>query len=826
MSISAAIGNFIDYAQHLSIISSINIPWPNQLAPVVSAIRYVRIDFATRIGSLSLPPLDFRAQFLLLVDILPLVIAFLLLAVFQPFHVILWYILLLASIGAIIGGSLLLAVPSAATWYDIPAFTTPLLLAMGCIVFTACVGAYLYTYYRKRHIRKLIKVHPEEYSYGDRFILGSRNDEHEHDHKSSDNAGDAVDGDNVDGQSSHDEKGSTSDISTEQRPPLYRNGSNDENMNLTTSEPNLLSIHRKRRFPRQSTWKICLKFFVGLVFIYTGLCTGSFLPQAANFFTITMTVVTLDSLTSSVPTSIGIVLISIGALILIYVSLGCFRKGRVALHKANVFSLVNIGTFIILFLSLTYIPVSTSLLQVFGCTWQTCDSGSEFVVHSLSLDVSSFATELSTTTFNGTACSTCSFNTSTCSIAASLCPGDRDYRLNADQSLSCSSEILPYYGPGAVLMFFVICIGVPYIYYRLTALATKLVRNIPPNPLLAHTPAQIWRLQMQLSTNLCRGLYYGFKFNWRYYSLVSLGQKIAVVAIFVFTVLFPSRLLASVLVIHGSCFLLAVIFRPYDRLVENMLNATCLFLNSLNATISLLIGLNIYSFPSSVLYILASLNLALPVGLMIYLIVVDVKRTRELKKEIKETKLNNPELDELITEIDIQLNAYTIKILVRFFMTVGLASFLSLALTCFGFIHSIAESTTFSSSVPTASTQNTSALYEFAGYTSWSDFTNNCCCEIKMSTFRSSGTLNELWKWKVVMISMDFFIVCQMIAATGSFYTSGESGLAIRGYCSTTFNTTAVCGQPTFNQSHGRYTAPICTTASMDYTSFQKSALW
>ncbi|KAJ1332796.1 hypothetical protein BSLG_008425 [Batrachochytrium salamandrivorans] len=715
MSISAAIGNFIDYAQ----------------------IRYVRIDFATRIGSLSLPPLDFRAQFLLLVDILPLVIAFLLLAVFQPFHVILWYILLLASIGAIIGGSLLLAVPSAATWYDIPAFTTPLLLAMGCIVFTACVGAYLYTYYRKRHIRKLIKVHPEEYSYGDRFILGSRNDEHEHDHKSSDNAGDAVDGDNVDGQSSHDEKGSTSDISTERRPPLYRNGSNDENMNLTTSEPNLLSIHRKRRFPRQS------------------LCTGSFLPQAANFFTITMTVVTLDS-------------------------------GRVALHKANVFSLVNIGTFIILFLSLTYIPVSTSLLQVFGCTWQTCDSGSEFVVHSLSLDVSSFATELSTTTFNGTACSTCSFNTSTCSIAASLCPGDRDYRLNADQSLSCSSEILPYYGPGAVLMFFVICIGVPYIYYRLTALATKLVRNIPPNPLLAHTPAQIWRLQMQLSTNLCRGLYYGFKFNWRYYSLVSLGQKIAVVAIFVFTVLFPSRLL-------------------------NMLNATCLFLNSLNATISLLIGLNIYSFPSSVLYILASLNLALPVGLMIYLIVVDVKRTRELKKEIKETKLNNPELDELITEIDIQLNAYTIKILVRFFMTVGLASFLSLALTCFGFIHSIAESTTFSSSVPTASTQNTSALYEFAGYTSWSDFTNNCCCEIKMSTFRSSGTLNELWKWKVIR---------------NRVYSSGESGLAIRGYCSTTFNTTAVCGQPTFNQSHGRYTAPICTTASMDYTSFQKSALW
>ncbi|KAH6589914.1 hypothetical protein BASA61_005456 [Batrachochytrium salamandrivorans] len=781
MSISAAIGNFIDYAQHLSIISSINIPWPNQLAPVVSASIVATTRLSSTVSAAGgYPSSSYRVST----------------ASSFPTLSTLYY------------GSLLLAVPSAATWYDIPAFTTPLLLAMGCIVFTACVGAYLYTYYRKRHIRKLIKVHPEEYSYGDRFILGSRNDEHEHDHKSSDNAGDAVDGDNVDGQSSHDEKGSTSDISTERRPPLYRNGSNDENMNLTTSEPNLLSIHRKRRFPRQS------------------LCTGSFLPQAANFFTITMTVVTLDSLTSSVPTSIGIVLISIGALILIYVSLGCFRKGRVALHKANVFSLVNIGTFIILFLSLTYIPVSTSLLQVFGCTWQTCDSGSEFVVHSLSLDVSSFATELSTTTFNGTACSTCSFNTSTCSIAASLCPGDRDYRLNADQSLSCSSEILPYYGPGAVLMFFVICIGVPYIYYRLTALATKLVRNIPPNPLLAHTPAQIWRLQMQLSTNLCRGLYYGFKFNWRYYSLVSLGQKIAVVAIFVFTVLFPSRLLASVLVIHGSCFLLAVIFRPYDRLVENMLNATCLFLNSLNATISLLIGLNIYSFPSSVLYILASLNLALPVGLMIYLIVVDVKRTRELKKEIKETKLNNPELDELITEIDIQLNAYTIKILVRFFMTVGLASFLSLALTCFGFIHSIAESTTFSSSVPTASTQNTSALYEFAGYTSWSDFTNNCCCEIKMSTFRSSGTLNELWKWKVVMISMDFFIVCQMIAATGSFYTSGESGLAIRGYCSTTFNTTAVCGQPTFNQSHGRYTAPICTTASMDYTSFQKSALW
>ncbi|OAJ37883.1 hypothetical protein BDEG_21855 [Batrachochytrium dendrobatidis JEL423] len=610
-----------------------------------------------------------------------------------------------------------------------------LLLSLGITAFLACIGLYFLTYrlsHRRKKLAKIVyrqcelmhafvtilnQVYPHTASVEQSSLTSSTGisrGNKDSDENESDSAG-----------SEEESQNNTERLDQASVYNRYNSSDDQESVQMiASSEPNILTIHTKRDFPRQR----------------------SFIPSVYNLIRVSATVVLSEDSFSAIPMGLGIALMSFALLLLIYTITVCFQKGRIILHKVKAFSMFNMGTLVFLLLSAVYIPISTSLLTVFGCTVQTCSAGSEFVVHSIALDVASLASDL-TASANTTACVKCSFNTTMCPIASSLCPGDTDLRLNADPSLSCATEILPYYGPGAILMLIVICLGVPYIYYRLTSLATKLVQIIPPNPLLANTPQSIWHLQMQLSANICRGLYYGYKYTWRYYTLVSLSQKLAVVAISVFAVLYPSNLIMAILAIHGVCLFIAIIFRPYDQVVENLLNIACLFLNAMNATVALLIVLNIYQFSSGLIYFISALNIALPTILLIYLIVIDVKRTSMLKKQIKKAKMDDPELDRLIKEIDIQMNAYTIKTLVRFFMTVGTVAFLSLALTCIGFVRSIVESNTYSSSVPTAATSNSSAMYEFAGYSSWNEFTNKCCCEYQTASPQTQTNLNEIWKW-------------------------------------------------------------------------------
>nr|KAJ3418988.1 hypothetical protein HK105_007555 [Polyrhizophydium stewartii] len=609
-------------------------------------------------SSLSLPPLDFRAQLLLLVDVLPLAVAVILLMFFQPIYIILWYLLLLASMAAIICGALLMSLPTTSIWYSIPPLAPVLLLVCGCVVFAAMVWLYWFTNQRKRNKRRrhgrASSVHPTK----------SQDEETERAmgfHQETDGSeNSATDDDEENGR----DKGSS--VAEHKSKPIlgsraeYDDSDDEEDEKPYSSEPNLVSVRMKREYPRQPWWRLLIKSLVGLVLVYIGLCIGQFIPSAANVVSVTSTVVTSDSSFSSVPTSAAIVLIVVGGLFLINVTMGLFHGGREFMHQAKAFSLWNIGTFIFLFLSLAYIPISTSLLAVFG----------------------------------------------------------------ADSSLSCSAEILPYYGPGAVLMSFLICIGVPVLYYRLISLATRLVQSIPPNPEIMETTSQAWEVQMQLSTNLCRGLYYGFKYPWRYYSLIVLYQKIAIVAIFVFAALYP-------------------------RYLTNLLNACCLFLNAVNSTVSLVIYMELYSFPSWLLYILMVLNCALPIGLTLYLILIDSRRAKKLAKKLNQHKKRDSVLGELISQIDEQMNAYTVKQLVRFFMAVGFAAFLSLSVTVVGFVRSLTSSNVFSSTVPSpAGSAADAALYEFAGYSSWSEFTQNCCCEIKTTSPASQAALNEVWKWR------------------------------------------------------------------------------
>ena len=102
------------------------------------------------------------------------------------------------------------------------------------------------------------------------------------------------------------------------------------------------------------------------------------------------------------------------------------------------------------------------------------------------------------------------------------------------------NNIYPYYLPGAIPILFIIIIGVPILFYRLITTATRLVGQVPESPGANGNQDLIWRGQMQRSRNICRGLYYGYKYRWRHYTLVLTVQKMLVIAVFVFAIYLPS----------------------------------------------------------------------------------------------------------------------------------------------------------------------------------------------------------------------------------------------------------------------------------------------
>ncbi|KAI8930241.1 hypothetical protein BC831DRAFT_439767 [Entophlyctis helioformis] len=811
-SVASSLSIFINYFQNLSIITSVNIQWPTELQPLVSAMRYIRIDLATRIGDWSLPPLDFRGQYIVLVDILPLVVAFMLLAFFQPLYVILWYLILLASMASIICGGLLIVFPSTSAWYSFPSEAPAILVGVGCTVLALAVATYMTQLYIKRRMwykrratihnrSKSIAAASERMSVSD--IIGAE--------------------DFYDEEGVNPEKEDMLEASLRNRRASLAaysdSGSDsDDDMQYYTSAPDLRSIRTKREYPRPAIWKLAYRVTLGSLLIFFGLCIGDFLPAPFDVLSITATVVNADSsVLTVVPKTFAVIMVIFGIAFFVNFLFNIHPQGRVYIQKAKAFSLWNMGTFVFMFMFATYIPVTTSLLGSFACSWETCAPGSEFAVNSVSLGSTAFASNFYSSATSGRACFACNFDAQTCPIASTLCPGERDLRLNADKSLSCLSEILPYYGPGAALMFLAIGFGIPLLFYRLVSLAALLVQSIPPDPLNDITTESTWAAQMQLSANLCRALYYGYKYQWRYYTLITLLQKMAIVSIYVFALYISSNAIGAVLAVHAVYFVIAIVYRPYMKAPENLLNITCLFINTLNATISFATGLGSYAFPDAVLYFLTVLNFGVPIFLFIYLCVVDVKRTKALKKELKAKKRMDAALTELVSQLDEQMDAYTVKLLVRYFMGVGLVSFFSLSLTAVGLIKAILGSNTFQSSVPPGlSTASDIATYEFAGYTSWTEFTQNCCCENN-----TNSTANEIWKCMPNTRSNGEFVY-KLRARTDT--ATGSSGLLLRGYCSTTFNSTSVCSEPAFNSTLRRYAVTACTASNA--TALELSQYW
>ena len=130
---------------------------------------------------------------------------------------------------------------------------------------------------------------------------------------------------------------------------------------------------------------------------------------------------------------------------------------------------------VLLLLSLTYIPVTSSILTMMNCQNKVCEAGKNFYEEMPELSkLQSMTITFNTICFiglqgigssfikkNGTAyCSACSF-LNKCNIVDMLCPASSDTRMVEDLRFSCSSEINIYYTPGAALMLLSYTLGVP-----------------------------------------------------------------------------------------------------------------------------------------------------------------------------------------------------------------------------------------------------------------------------------------------------------------------------------------------------------------------------
>eukprot|EP00760_Papus_ankaliazontas_P017794 PhM_4_TR17385/c2_g1_i6/m.32859 len=124
----------LTHLQFLSLLNNLDIEWPDSWRQILSWVEVFNLDFNDIMIEHDLPRFDFRAIFVLIAVILPILIILLVLVIFNPIYVVMWYAVLV--LGFIIGavGAIGYYLPSAT------GFASEQAIAMGYMTvgFTVC----------------------------------------------------------------------------------------------------------------------------------------------------------------------------------------------------------------------------------------------------------------------------------------------------------------------------------------------------------------------------------------------------------------------------------------------------------------------------------------------------------------------------------------------------------------------------------------------------------------------------------------------------------------------------------------------------------------
>lgn len=342
----------------------------------------------------------------------------------------------------------------------------------------------------------------------------------------------------------------------------------------------------------------------------------------------------LESAFIAIGLIVGSLLLTFGSILFYNWFSNLFRFGRVFNTTLNKFFRENFLKIILLFLSLLYIPITNSIFSSFNCEKKTCSAGYEFPVTELTFSVDSIESSFTRANINSTTCYSCGFDLSTCPIADSLCPEVSDDRLVSDFRISCKEEMYPFYLPGSLLLFFAMTVGTPYLFYKIITICKRYIEEIPIKGDLRDK----WPIIVYFSRNSCRSLYSDFSYDWRYYKLTILLQKLVIVAIFIFGISQPFLVTASLALSHAIFACLSIYSRPYKQPVENALAVLCLLVNSTNAICALLVAIGV-DLGNKMLLALGVLNVVMPVlfilGAMVSTYYHDLRVAKEAEEALK-----------------------------------------------------------------------------------------------------------------------------------------------------------------------------------------------
>ncbi|KAL7749128.1 hypothetical protein RI367_005533 [Sorochytrium milnesiophthora] len=863
MSSLSAFQTVSNFGQYLGSLGSVNIDWPPQF------MRYLKLDFTQTLH--GIPQLDFRAQHIMLVDGLPIALALIMLVMFKDIKIVLWYSCMLCGLGLVITGFALQNIKTSQISQQ-QALGQYLLIGGGVGLALMLFIFLLYRLKLHRDRKKRMKrVFP--------FPLPARTLQ---------KRASAVGIMNNSEASSRASSVHSEDVSSVQAEAAFDGNDDNDDGSLNDSNADLNKIKNavKQQYAPKSFVKQSRNLSLGILLIIVGLILSGTI--ASPLFTDEAYAdPTFKAFVQGFGIPIGWTMFSCGLYLTYNWAAGQFELMRRFHARLNYYFRKNVLKIILLILGLLYIPMTSSILNLTMCETVTCDAGQEFQLNLVQLQVNSLLTQYTSYNASTPLCQSCMFtNSQYCpaSLQTALCPPVSDLRLSRERSVSCTSQIFPYYLPGGLLMLIIGTIGVPYLYYRVTYISTKTLSAMPVKGEHDHIR---WVAQCRLTTNSCGSLYINFNYKWRYYNVILLVQKLILVLATTYSSQAVKVLLVVMLVAQSVFAFICLFSSPYMNKLEDRLATSCLFLGAANTLITVLVVFGV-SVPTGVAYTLFAVNLAVPSAFLVISFFLGIKEYARVQKEVKkrhDLKLqakhakaaeieqgNAPgdaqgeekrqvegdnvvktvevvaadrklaqedvnasiatlELTQTVDAIDQRLDTVLLNNMVNYSLALGLGGFVSFCVTFIGLINAVSYNPIISPTIPkTATAQSSVANYELAGYSSWADFTNNCCCEM-LPYDNAAATISETWKCRSSSSSS---------SSSGSLVykqrlrvSNGQSGFNIRPYCSPVFNTSVVCPasgsgpvEPIFDTQQSRFRMMACQNASDVTSSFALLSLW
>ena len=101
------------HLQFLALLNQLTIPWPATWRRILSWVEIFNLDFHDILVQHDFPRFDFRAVFLVVAVVVPITIVMLVLIIFNPFYVVLWYACFVGGLIVLIVGILGYYLPAA-----------------------------------------------------------------------------------------------------------------------------------------------------------------------------------------------------------------------------------------------------------------------------------------------------------------------------------------------------------------------------------------------------------------------------------------------------------------------------------------------------------------------------------------------------------------------------------------------------------------------------------------------------------------------------------------------------------------------------------------